>query len=254
MDLHTEIINAFFYIIAYFLILLIVILFKRILPGKKELLRKIAHILICLGAIPSPYLIKSHWTLLILVFLLEVSFLMYRTLNYFKDIFDVKRKTFGDLFLPPAFYLLYLVGKGNPSFHLASLLVLAISDVVVVYIGKRLGRIRVSFWGNQKSLEGSLAFFASSFFLILLPLLFMEGKGWGICFSQTIFTAFGATLFEFFSPLGSDNLTIPLSTYYLLLLTGSLSLSPWLGYSLLGLIGVFIIIITIYYLVKGHYE
>ena len=173
MDLHTEIINAFFYTIAYFLILLIVILFKRILPGKKELLRKIAHILICLGAIPSPYLIKSHWTLLILVFLLEVSFLIYRKLGYFKNIFDVKRKTFGDLFLPPAFYLLYLVGKGNPSFHLASLLVLSISDVVAGYVGKRLGKIRFSIWGNQKSLEGSLTFIASSFIINQLTLIFM---------------------------------------------------------------------------------
>ena len=81
---------------------------------------------------------------------------------------------------------------------IASLLFLILSDTAAAIVGKGMGRIRIF----GKTLEGSLAFFLSSLFIVwVYPDL---NRCWGSL------AALGATLVELLPIRVDDNLTIPL--------------------------------------------
>lgn len=105
-------------------------------------------------------------------------------------------------FLIGAFFCVLLFPK---EVALPALLVASISDVLASFIGSKWGRHPLR---GSRTVEGSLCFFLSASFLILL---FYPGpKVWGVL------VGFFSSLIEAFSFGVDDNLSLPLGTAFLL--------------------------------------
>jgi phytol kinase len=104
------------------------------------------------------------------------------------------------------------------------ILIMAWGDGLAALIGQKFGKHPYTIWGIQKSWEGSLTMFVASFAVSCLVLFFGLGYFWQIWLISLAVALF-ATILEFFSKLGIDNLTVPL---------GSAALSFWLTTTILG--------------------
>jgi phytol kinase len=81
-------------------------------------------------------------------------------------------------------------------------------------IGKRFGKHTFVHLGNKRSIEGSLAMFATSMMIILSILTIDHGMR-PHDLVVAIPTAAIAALLEAYSPGGTDNLSVPLSSAFL---------------------------------------
>lgn len=95
-----------------------------------------------------------------------------------------------------------------PSIYIPSILIVCISDALSGLIGKRFGRITLPF--HNRTVEGSLVFYASSFFILLffLPL------------RPALLVAIIPTIVELVCPYNLDNLILPSITALLLEFAG----------------------------------
>ena len=132
---------------------------------------------------------------------------------------------FGLIFYAVSYTFLALFFASKPYVIAAGILPMAYGDAAASMVGERYGRRKYKLMAD-KSLEGSAAmFFASflsftislAFFSLLYPFSFF-GK-----ISAAIAVAAVATIVEGFSPMGFDNLTVPiLSALTFLLLNGGI--------------------------------
>ncbi len=88
----------------------------------------------------------------------------------------------------------------EPRVYIPAILIVCISDSLSGLVGKRFGKIKFPVF--QRTLEGTLAFFASAFLILyfFLPV------------QKAIITAALPALIELFSPYDLDNLFIPMGT------------------------------------------
>jgi len=105
-------------------------------------------------------------------------------------------------FLIGAFFCVLLFPK---EAALPALFVASLSDVAASFIGSRWGKHPLR---GSRTIEGSLCFFFSASFLILIS--YPGPKVWGVL------VAFFSTLIEAFSLWVDDNLSLPLGTAFLL--------------------------------------
>lgn len=92
-------------------------------------------------------------------------------------------------------------------------------DGFAAIVGENYGKRKYKIFGNEKSLEGSIAMFSFSFLVSMIILLFFLGAISNIiriCFVIAVL----ATLTEALTPYGFDNITVPivstLLAYYFL--------------------------------------
>lgn len=85
---------------------------------------------------------------------------------------------------------------------------MGISDALAGLVGEKFGKHYVKFFGNKKSLEGSLVFFLSS---LALTVLFVPTFGYNLLFIPLILT-----FTEFCLIYGLDNFILPLAGAFLL--------------------------------------
>ena len=117
----------------------------------------------------------------------------------------------GLVFYAVSYTILALVFASKPHVIAAGILPMAYGDAAASLIGERYGKRRYKVFAN-KSLEGSAAMFLTSFFSLLIALVFFS-----ILYSFSVFdkifailaAAIISTFVEFSSPLGFDNLFIP---------------------------------------------
>lgn len=95
----------------------------------------------------------------------------------------------------------------TPAIAFASILVLAVGDTAASFLGRRIGKTRNPL-NHKKSVEGSVAFFATSLFVLMI--FFQTG--------MAILVAFLAALAEALPLKVNDNLTVPLLTGAILFL------------------------------------
>lgn len=216
MDPGREIIHVLALAGGLILILGIGELIHRTFPKTPEFSRKSVHFLSGCTALSFPYLIHSHWYVLLLA--VAFSFLVFASNRWgvLKSIHDVDRRSHGAVYFPFAVYGLFLLSSDRPTLYFVAMLVLTVSDSLAALLGGRYGRIRYEVEGTTKTLEGSMVFFFVTFLCVHLPLLFMT---WTDDLSTVLIALVIAMLvtgFEAISVGGSDNLVIPFGTYFLL--------------------------------------
>jgi len=129
----------------------------------------------------------------------------------------------GLVFYAVSYTVLALVFASKPYVVAAGILPMAYGDAAASIIGEKYGKRRYRVLAN-KSLEGSAAMFLASFFSLSIGLVYFSGLYSFSAFDK-IFAVLGAaiiaTLVEFVSPLGFDDLTVPvLSALVFLALSG----------------------------------
>lgn len=189
-------------LIALFLSVFISLEFaKRKLNWSPELTRRLAHIGSGLCGLLD-FLLVSETTFLILM-LLGIPFILisYRR-KIFSSVHNVKRKTYGEIFLAVGVVVAYLVSLAKPEVFIPSLMIITFADSLA-------GLVSDFYKQPRKMLRGSVMFFAVTLTILLI---------FGYPIGGAIAVALLLTVIEKFSPLGSDNLTVPTAAAALLLL------------------------------------
>src|SRR5262249_55465108 len=119
-------------------------------------------------------------------------------------------------YFPAGVYLLWLVSGQHRVFYLVSLIMLVMCDTLAALLGKSYGRHRFVVHEHQRSLEGSAVFLFAAFLGSHVPWLLLTSIDRGACVMIALQLALLVTSFEAISTGGSDNLVLPLATYYLL--------------------------------------
>jgi phytol kinase len=130
---------------------------------------------------------------------------------------------FGLILYAFSYTLLALFFASKPYVIAAGILPMAYGDAAASAVGERYGKRKYRFLAD-KTLEGSAAMFFASFLSFTLSLAFFSLL-YPFSFFSQIFVAAAvaavATLIEGFSPMGFDNITVPiLSALAFLLLNG----------------------------------
>ena len=163
--------------------------------------RKIAHVVSGFGAIGLLYFLSVSQYVLVLAFfaLFFSGALWYRVFN---SIHLQERKTYGEVLYPIGILFALLISNGDPRIMVPSILVLTIADPAAELVGRRYSK-------SRKTIMGSLAFFLCTL-CILLTTLIVTQQFSGINLLSILVITFLATLGEWVSSYGTDNVTIPL--------------------------------------------
>ena len=146
------------YSLGFLCLLFTIEYLTRLKKYPKEITRRIAHMLSGIfGAIMGITLEPWVFITFVLFFLLIISVSYVR--KFFSSIHGVKRRTFGEIFLPLGILAAFLISNGETTTFLVSVLILSISDSVAGFLSD------LQF--DKKRILGS-----SSFFLCSLLILF----------------------------------------------------------------------------------
>lgn len=125
---------------------------------------------------------------------------------------SVGRKSLGTFFYAVSIGVLTAAfWRTNPYYAVIGVLVMTWGDGLAALIGQRWGQHPYKLWGIQKSWEGSLAMFLTSYAVSSLVLFGVQGNLWQ-SWVIPIGIATAATALEAFSKLGIDNLTVPIGS------------------------------------------
>lgn len=171
-----------------------------------EITRRVVHVFSGLCTILDYLLLPSIW-FLVLISTSLVGIALSQKLGWLTSVHNVRRRTFGEVFLPVGSLSTYLIssipsGSSNPKVFLPSLFIMTFADAAAGITSDLLKLAR-------KSWRGSAVFFALSVAILL---------AFSINFAAALVIAAILTIVERVSKLGSDNFTIPASAAALLLL------------------------------------
>ncbi len=132
--------------------------------------------------------------------------------NILPMIHDVGRKTYGVFYYALSITILVvLLWDSHPQYAVIGVMVMSWGDGMAALIGKRFGKHTFVNLGNKRSLEGSFAMFVTS----LMVMIGIFGLTHGI-HTRDIGIAMPvaaiAALLEAYSPGGTDNISVPLSS------------------------------------------
>lgn len=209
-----------------FIVIIVSEILKRTVNLGIEATRKFIHIGV------------SHWWIIAMIFIPDMKYaavppLLFIVLNYIsykRSLFgSMERKEgagdLGTVYFPISLLLLVLLTWEGGLFRedfkylgAIGILIMGYGDGFAGLIGKRLGKNKFQFLGNKKSIEGSLTMFVFSFMVTFIVMIWVNGFSLMNIYI-TLIVATLATLIEALTPLGLDNLAVPvistLTAYYL---------------------------------------
>ncbi len=184
-----------------------------------EITRKFVHFTGAFTTIFFPFILKSHWTVLILASIFGGILFITKKLGLLQSVHGVTRQSEGAIYHPIAIYIcfLYATFLNQPWFYVISILILGVSDATAALVGKNYGAAEfIVEEGYRKTFEGSFTFFLSAFLITHLILLLTTPIGRLESVLVAILIAIIMTLFESISLKGADNLFIPIGTMFVL--------------------------------------
>ena len=144
--------------------------------------------------------------------LLIALFILARFFDFLPIINKVKRISLGEVFYPLGVMIvaIYFLPENIKAFQFG-ILVLGFSDSLANIFGDLFGTYKFKIAAGSKSLEGSLVFFITTIFLLIL---FNGVNGLGHL-NLYLLVALILTSIEFFLFFGLDNLVLPILAAYL---------------------------------------
>lgn len=116
-----------------------------------------------------------------------------------------RKRDNGLIYYPLSIVVLILMmynGLSDGKIVISSVLMMGFGDGFAALVGSRFGRHHYAFLGGRKSVEGTLTMFIVSF--IILSAVYPEGPWY-----FSLLVALAATVLESITPLGFDNITVP---------------------------------------------
>ncbi len=183
-----------------------------------ELTRKGVHVVMGLCCLSFPWLFRSVWPVMLLcaVSLAGLLWLRLRGQGLRTVLHGVGRFSYGELCFPVAVALLFVLMRNPVVDFVVPVLVLTLADAVGALIGVRYGMSSYSTDEGHKSLEGSVAFFITTFLSTHVPLLLFTDIGRAECLLIGVLVGIVVMMLEAVAWRGLDNLFIPIGTYLLL--------------------------------------
>jgi len=221
----TELLNAGLIAIGFGLVITTAEYWRRRFNPPAEWTRKLVHVGgggLCLLL---PLLIDSFWIVMLLAMGMCGLFVVSKQRGWLNSIHGIRRASHGAEFYPIVILLLFVLSGDQYWQYVICVLVLAVSDSAAALIGTRYGKFKFTVEHEKKSVEGSLAFFAVTFLVVLLPLLAGRPMAGNVADSGDWLTRYllTATLLgllvtcmEIVSLHGTDNLWVPLGTWLVL--------------------------------------
>ena len=185
-----------------------------------ESTRQFIHI--CVGIVVSicPFIFKVNYQLITLsvIFIIINTYLI--SANRVSSMNNIERVSYGTIYFPLSVLLLASFFWDKPISYFLSILVLTLADPVASVIGSK-SKSHFYPWIDKKSVNGSIAMFSTSFLLVALGTDTMARLfnasfylPFHILIGLALFTSLCATLSEMLSYKGSDNLSIPIITFF----------------------------------------
>lgn len=143
--------------------------------------------------------------------------------NIFKGIHNGNRKSFGIFYLPLSFIFLVYIRQFFPSEAFYAMLILALSDSLAALAGLFIPGKKFNLTGDVKSFPGSSAFFITTFLILFIGNISQGVNSVFIHYNESekiiAFFSIGIilTAFEAISSRGTDNLTVPVASVFLLI-------------------------------------
>jgi phytol kinase len=195
-------------------------IFQRRAEPHPELVRKLLHVIMGLVSLSLPWLFDTAWPVLTLTGATVALLIALRRPRLSggigRVISAVDRASYGDVLFPLAVAALFVLSRGDPLEFSIPMLILTLADAVAALVGLRYGLAQYGPPTERRSVEGSVAFFFTSFLSVLLTLLLFSD----VTRTESILTALLlgllATTVEAVSWSGLDNLLLPLFGFLLL--------------------------------------
>lgn len=175
---------------------------KRRFGLSAEYTRRVAHIAAGFLVLLD-YAVLSKLVFALLLASGIVTFLILTRLGLMTSVHAIRRKSKGAEILTLGFLAAFAITIGKPEAFIPTVLVLTLADPIAGLVGQLNKH-------ETKSLIGS-----ATFFIVAATVLALST---GIAWWAVALVALSATIVERFTPLGFDNLTIPVATAGLLLL------------------------------------
>ena len=157
-----------------------------------EITRRVAHVLACLFALLVHTLVPV-WLFVVLSLAFAALMWLSRHFHVFTAIHTVRRRSLGDVYLPLGIGIAALLGQADTAVFAAAVLILGLADVAAGLVGDYLRSSRKTWWGSGAFLAVSVVVLA----LCGFPVVAIAA------------VALLATVTERYSPLGTDNVSIP---------------------------------------------
>jgi phytol kinase len=186
-----------------------------------ELMRKLVHLGMGLVALSLPWLFESAWSVVALTSVFVLLLIGLRVLPTLRihlgsPIHGVDRKSFGDIYFALGVGGLFLFSSGDPLLFCIPILILTLADAAAGVTGLYYGRLRYVVVTGEKSIEGSIAFFLTSFLSAHTALLLFTEVGRAETLLSALSLGLVLTFVEAVADNGLDNLLIPLVALLLL--------------------------------------
>ena len=187
---------------------------------KAETARKIVHAGMGVICLSFPLLFKSPVTVNILAGIAVASLLAVRLTplrtTIGSSLFAVERISIGDLLFPISVAWLFSLADGKFTLCTIALLLLTLADTVGALAGSKYGKKIYYTFAGKKSVEGSLAFLATAFVCIAIPLYLTTNISLPTILTLACSVGLFATAVEGAAGSGLDNLLIPIGSFLLL--------------------------------------
>jgi len=196
------------YIFLYCFSFFVLEIFKRKEIISSNLTRPTIHFGAAIIALSFPIYLSLNQVLIICFIILIIMFFSKKR-SLFSHIHAVERKTWGEVFYPIGVMVTaFLFLPNKPESFVIVILILGVSDLLANIIGTYWGSKYFIIFDGKKSPEGTIAFFISTLIILFI---------FKISLPLVILISLIATTVEFFSPYGSDNLTVPVIVSTLLI-------------------------------------
>ena len=216
-----EIVKMIFVLAAFILFFLLLNKLEKSEKLNSEFIRKILHIGSGIGGLTLPFIFerKSSVVILGIVFLiLLVSIRIVKNkVTGFKKVLETKnRKTLGDIYFIMSILGLWLVSSDNKVMYALPLIILMLSDAFAALIGEFYSKYKFNTGFGTKSVEGSVTFFLTTYFICINFFLFFSNiKSINIVLVSLLLSIL-AMILEMISWNGLDNIFVPLFVYLFL--------------------------------------
>ena len=183
-----------------------------------ELIRKILHIGSGFGGLALPFIFEKKSSVMILGVIFLAALISIRLIKNrisgFRKVLETKnRKTFGDIY----FILgLWIVSSEDKIMYSLPLIILMFSDAFAALIGEFYSKYKFDTGFGTKSVEGSVTFFLTTYFICINFFLFFSNiKSINIVLVSLLLSIL-AMILEMISWNGLDNIFVPLFVYLFL--------------------------------------
>ncbi|CAN5688255.1 hypothetical protein BH23PAT2_BH23PAT2_10060 [soil metagenome] len=179
---------------------------KKLVRGEAS--RKLAHILI--GSFIATWPMYMSWHEIRIALVIGfVSAVVVRKLVLFPSIFDVKRRTYGDIAAPLIIIIAAMLEPTRTIFAVAVLHV-AFADGMAALIGSRFGRKKAyNIMKQKKTVIGTLTFYVCSMIIMTTAAIFKPTIDIPTTLVYIGVIPILATYIENISPNGLDNIFVP---------------------------------------------